>query len=656
MALTQLGWVVTHVADAETVRNGRALARIATESFDLILLSTDLPRVDALDFCDQVKRGSNGSVPVVLTGARVDSLAARDPWFVHAAGYVRKSTVGQELVAQVRALFPSVAQPGHASHTRIVAAPAVAEDEVCELPVDWEDAAEPRREVAVIDNAIDKSLEGAVDDERGRQLHGMATEVARLEAQIELERRAHAQQLTLAERALAAARAEKHEWEQQEKASVGAEAMVARLERQLDVERAAHAEQIALVENALGAAHAAKREREQQEHTRVVAQLTKALEDERALGNSRAADRTADRAADERALAALTAELKAVEACLGQIKAAHAAELAQLDRSLRHLLEQERAASQARLSKVDATSAQAIALAIHETRRAAQAEFDELVAAQGEQLAGERSRAASSRTALEVTLRAENATLLDERARLERAFAVDRAEKERELGQLASTRDEARAALVAERKLRSDAEIAGEDRVARAEKRLQRASVAAAASLADVEARFDAQRLEWLEQREEDAARSAKREVDLAQAEARRDALALEERRLRSELVGDREAHAAAIASATRTSEARLRATEAKLADAIAGMERAQASVAAATEARRRELASERDRAAARARDVDAEYSQATETLERRHAETVASLRSELRTTLEALAAERAGEAVHRRTTKPPAV
>jgi DNA-binding response OmpR family regulator len=95
------GWSV------EAVRDGReGLRRVREDAFQLVVLDLQLPGLDGLTLCSEIRRdGRTRDLPVVMLTARGDEADRIVGLELGADDYVVKPFSPKELVARVRALF-----------------------------------------------------------------------------------------------------------------------------------------------------------------------------------------------------------------------------------------------------------------------------------------------------------------------------------------------------------------------------------------------------------------------------------------------------------------------------------------------------------------------------------------------------------------------
>jgi DNA-binding response OmpR family regulator len=99
--LTSDGWTVATVGDGR-----EALARVQTDAFDLVLLDLQLPGMDGLALCTEIRRQpATRRIPIVMLTARGDETDRIVGLEVGADDYIVKPFSPKELLARLRALF-----------------------------------------------------------------------------------------------------------------------------------------------------------------------------------------------------------------------------------------------------------------------------------------------------------------------------------------------------------------------------------------------------------------------------------------------------------------------------------------------------------------------------------------------------------------------
>ena len=99
--LAKDGWAVDSVADGK-----RALEKVRRGSYQLVVLDIQLPGMDGLSVCAELRRDrSRAAVPVVMLTARGDEADRVVGLEMGADDYVVKPFSPKELLARVRALF-----------------------------------------------------------------------------------------------------------------------------------------------------------------------------------------------------------------------------------------------------------------------------------------------------------------------------------------------------------------------------------------------------------------------------------------------------------------------------------------------------------------------------------------------------------------------
>lgn len=106
--LSRDGWTV------EAVGNGRsALQRLQATTYELVVLDLQLPGLDGLSVCSEIRRHpATRALPVVVITARGDEADRIVGLEIGADDYLVKPFSPRELVARVRALFRRVERKG----------------------------------------------------------------------------------------------------------------------------------------------------------------------------------------------------------------------------------------------------------------------------------------------------------------------------------------------------------------------------------------------------------------------------------------------------------------------------------------------------------------------------------------------------------------
>jgi DNA-binding response OmpR family regulator len=110
---------------AELIGNGRdALASLAAQPPDLVVLDLMLPGVDGLEVCRQIRRNQRTArLPIVMLTARADETERIVGLELGADDYVAKPFSPAELVARVRAVLRRATQPSTETDGRLVYGP-----------------------------------------------------------------------------------------------------------------------------------------------------------------------------------------------------------------------------------------------------------------------------------------------------------------------------------------------------------------------------------------------------------------------------------------------------------------------------------------------------------------------------------------------------
>ena len=108
--LSKEGWRVHALGDGR-----EALARVHAEPYDLIVLDLQLPGMDGLALCGEIRRDSRARLtPVMMLTARGDEADRIVGLEMGADDYVVKPFSPRELIARVRALFRRIERPAGA--------------------------------------------------------------------------------------------------------------------------------------------------------------------------------------------------------------------------------------------------------------------------------------------------------------------------------------------------------------------------------------------------------------------------------------------------------------------------------------------------------------------------------------------------------------
>jgi len=96
------------VAQAESGED--ALAQVASDKPDLILLDLMLPEIDGLEVCRRLKDGATRDIPVIMVTAKGEEVDVVTGLELGADDYVTKPFRPKELVARVRAILRRAAR------------------------------------------------------------------------------------------------------------------------------------------------------------------------------------------------------------------------------------------------------------------------------------------------------------------------------------------------------------------------------------------------------------------------------------------------------------------------------------------------------------------------------------------------------------------
>jgi two-component system, OmpR family, alkaline phosphatase synthesis response regulator PhoP len=108
--------------EVEALADGRlALERLRSESYDVLILDLQLPGIDGLRVCSELRRDKRTSaLPIVMLTARGDEADRVVGLEVGADDYVVKPFSPKELVARVRALLRRAERPGDENEAPLV--------------------------------------------------------------------------------------------------------------------------------------------------------------------------------------------------------------------------------------------------------------------------------------------------------------------------------------------------------------------------------------------------------------------------------------------------------------------------------------------------------------------------------------------------------
>jgi DNA-binding response OmpR family regulator len=108
--------------EVESLADGRlALERLRSESYDVLILDLQLPGIDGLRVCSEVRRDKRTSaLPIVMLTARGDEADRIVGLEVGADDYVVKPFSPKELVARVRALLRRAERAGDEDEAPLV--------------------------------------------------------------------------------------------------------------------------------------------------------------------------------------------------------------------------------------------------------------------------------------------------------------------------------------------------------------------------------------------------------------------------------------------------------------------------------------------------------------------------------------------------------
>ena len=322
--LRELGCEVLLIAEADMFGVSRALARIAKEPFDLIVLSADSRSSGGLGVYDRIKRDpKSGAIPIIVVGTDTDAATGHGAR-VPPDARIQRPIEQNAVVAAMQKCFPWRIQSGVHSRTRIATLPPDAVDDDDALAVEWSD-------------------EPAVASGDGKTVESLSLLLAQ-------EKAAHEANVARARQALVAARAAKHAATRK---AEGHTSRVSKSLRELEELR----QQVAETTNE----HRAAMDALARDHERTVERLTRRAERESAALAAERAARAALEATRTEAQASPASVKPDPDArALEELRTAHAAELASLreevtaaalerERTHRASLEEARAGEAAKL-------------------------------------------------------------------------------------------------------------------------------------------------------------------------------------------------------------------------------------------------------------------------------------------------------------------
>lgn len=112
--LSEAGYTVMHVDDGV-----RGLTLAVQQHWDLILLDLNLPRLDGLDICSQVRQ-SSPITPIIMMTARISESERVGGLEAGADDYISKPFSVSELVARVNALLRRVETLQHSDAPSVI--------------------------------------------------------------------------------------------------------------------------------------------------------------------------------------------------------------------------------------------------------------------------------------------------------------------------------------------------------------------------------------------------------------------------------------------------------------------------------------------------------------------------------------------------------
>jgi len=114
--LSDAGFTSTHAVDGI-----RGLTLALSQQWDLILLDLNLPRIDGLDICRQVRQ-CNPDTPIILVTARISEQERIKGLDCGADDYITKPFSVLELIARIRAIFRRIETSSHSEESETIIA------------------------------------------------------------------------------------------------------------------------------------------------------------------------------------------------------------------------------------------------------------------------------------------------------------------------------------------------------------------------------------------------------------------------------------------------------------------------------------------------------------------------------------------------------
>jgi DNA-binding response OmpR family regulator len=102
------GWAVDSTTDGRS-----ALERLRANRYQLLILDLQLPRLDGLSVCREIRRDRrSGEIPIIMLTARGEETDRVVGLEVGADDYIVKPFSPKEVIARIRALFRRIDRPG----------------------------------------------------------------------------------------------------------------------------------------------------------------------------------------------------------------------------------------------------------------------------------------------------------------------------------------------------------------------------------------------------------------------------------------------------------------------------------------------------------------------------------------------------------------